>query len=214
MTLCDRLPRTHVVLLLSLCLAAACAVDPELTSEELDVSCDGGVGDPIPGPDGGVDRPLTDRARACPPAPPTTSAKDLDGVPSWVADKTPADGLPGYTNVNNPFVGGCVKDWNNGTCNGNAANTHRDLCGTNGLDEQIANDASGQTATTDQCLPGGAHAGAGNYSDCSLECKQAQAKLGLAQNGGTCVNANSNSCGGNVGRCVCDPAVVTTDLIN
>lgn len=205
MTLFDR--SLGVVVLLSL---SACAADPELTNEELHVFCDGGVAEPVPGPDGGL---IADRAPACPP-PAATSAKDLDGPPSWVADQTPNDGLPGYTNVNNPFVGGCVQEWNNGTCNGNPANTHRDLCGAMGLDEQIANDAAGQTATTSQCQQGGTYAGAGNYSDCALECKQAQAKLGLAQNGGTCKNANSNSCGGNVGRCVCDPAVVTTDLVN
>lgn len=212
MTLTDRLPRARGLLLLT-ALAAACAADPaELTHEELQVFCDGGV-DPIPRVDGGVEEPIPGLARGCAPAP-TTSAKDVDGPPSWVADQTPADGLPNYTNVNNPFVGGCVMEWNNGNCNGNPTATHRDLCGTNGLDEQIASDAAGQTATTNQCLPGGKHAGAGNYSDCALECKQAQAKLGLAQNGGMCVNANSNTCGGNVGRCVCDPAVVTTDLIN
>lgn len=212
MTLTDRAPATRVLVLLSLLVAASCAVvDPELTTEELHVFCDGGV-EPVPRVDGGVDAPISDRAGACAPA--TTSAKDLDGVPSWVADKTPADGLPNYTNVNNPFVGGCVMEWNNGNCNGNPATTNRDLCGTNGLDEQIASDAAGLTATTDQCLPGGKYAGAGMYSDCALECKQAQAKLGLARNGGTCTNANSNTCGGNVGRCVCDPAVVTTDLIN
>ncbi|HKE17755.1 MAG TPA: hypothetical protein VKB80_22925 [Kofleriaceae bacterium] len=184
------------------CASASDAADPELTREDLAIVCDAGVEDQ--GPE------LV--SRCAPPA--TVSAQDLDGVPSWVPDLTPNDGLPSYTNVNNPFVGGCVEDWNNGTCNGNPANTKLDLCGTNGLDEQIAGDAAGMTATTNMCLAGGSYAGAGNYSDCSLECKQAQGKLGLAQNGGACVNANSQSCGGMVGRCVCDPKVVTVDLVN
>ena len=131
-------------------------------------------------------------------------------MPSWVPDRR---GRRTAEKPPNPFVGGCVLEWNNG--NSTETGDHvRDLCGTNGLDEQIASDAAGLTATTDQCLPGGKYAGAGMYSDCALECKQAQAKLGLAQNGGTCTNANSNTCRGHVGRCVCDPAVVTTDLIH
>jgi hypothetical protein len=115
----------------------------------------------------------------------TVRYKDIDNP----AD-TPQPFKATYTNSNNPWVPGCVLEFDNATCQGDGTPQKLDACDGAMLNEAV-------TDNSGDCVD---KAGAYAQYDCNQECKNA----GFVN--GTCETKAVAACGTTkVGYCVCGP---------